>query len=395
MAWMTTTSPNPSRTSPNRTTTTRPSARSRARTWHPPRRPLEPGVATVPSRRRTPPPAPGRAPTPSEKAVHVREDVSKVFVIATAVVFTAILLNGLLLGNGGLLTAAPAPTAEPERVRGSIRKRVGRPIAIGVARRVGVCKPVGRGVGRRLRARLDGAIGLTQPVRRTSAGRILRTCPATRAPLATERGWSTKQLRGPRDPRRTRPRRHGRDPARAVHRRSPSTAGLRRRGGPDRRRADDQSALDGRADDRAARAAAGRSGPRAWHWLRVPGSDPGLARGRCPQPRAPPELAGRHATAASGCSTCLAVSRSESADGSLGAPDDAPFDGIIVTAAAPADPRRAARPAGGRGPARHPGWPARSADPDSLRFATGMTGSRPPDGAVRVRAADRAGRVRG
>ena len=51
-----------------------------------------------------------RAPSPSEVAVHVREDVSKFFVIATVAVFVLILLNGLLLGTGGLLRPLATPT---------------------------------------------------------------------------------------------------------------------------------------------------------------------------------------------------------------------------------------------------------------------------------------------
>jgi hypothetical protein len=54
-----------------------------------------------------------RAPSPSEVAVHVKENVSKYFVIATVVVFSLILLNGLLLGTGGLLRPLPTPTPEP------------------------------------------------------------------------------------------------------------------------------------------------------------------------------------------------------------------------------------------------------------------------------------------
>jgi len=61
--------------------------------------------------------APARAPSPSEIAVHVREDWSKVFVIATVAVFVVILLNGVLLGTGGLLrplaTPTPIPTESP------------------------------------------------------------------------------------------------------------------------------------------------------------------------------------------------------------------------------------------------------------------------------------------
>jgi hypothetical protein len=54
-----------------------------------------------------------RAPSPSEVAVHVREDWSKAFVIITAAVFTLILLNGIVLGHGGLLTPNPTPTPTP------------------------------------------------------------------------------------------------------------------------------------------------------------------------------------------------------------------------------------------------------------------------------------------
>lgn len=54
-----------------------------------------------------------RAPTQSEIAVHVTDNASRIFVIATVVVFVAILLNGLLLGNGGLFTRPPEPTAVP------------------------------------------------------------------------------------------------------------------------------------------------------------------------------------------------------------------------------------------------------------------------------------------
>jgi hypothetical protein len=76
-------------------------------------RPVERG----PRRRPTAPAQ--RAPSPSEIAVHVREDWSKAFVIITAVVFILILLNALLLGHGGFLTPIatptpiPSPSAEP------------------------------------------------------------------------------------------------------------------------------------------------------------------------------------------------------------------------------------------------------------------------------------------
>jgi hypothetical protein len=57
--------------------------------------------------------APARTPSPSEIAVHVREDWSKAFVILTVAVFTLILLNGLVLGHGGLLTPIPTETPIP------------------------------------------------------------------------------------------------------------------------------------------------------------------------------------------------------------------------------------------------------------------------------------------
>ncbi len=58
-------------------------------------------------------PAVQRAPTPSEVAVHVTDNTSRFLVIATVVVFVAILAWGLLAGTGGLLTATPAPTVAP------------------------------------------------------------------------------------------------------------------------------------------------------------------------------------------------------------------------------------------------------------------------------------------
>lgn len=54
-----------------------------------------------------------RGPSPSEVAVHVREDWSKAFVIITAAIFTLILFNGLVLGRGGLLTPIATPTPTP------------------------------------------------------------------------------------------------------------------------------------------------------------------------------------------------------------------------------------------------------------------------------------------
>lgn len=66
-----------------------------------------------PSGRRRPATTAQQAPTPSQVAVHVREDWSKAFVVITAAVFVLILLNGLVLGHGGLLTPIPTPTPTP------------------------------------------------------------------------------------------------------------------------------------------------------------------------------------------------------------------------------------------------------------------------------------------
>jgi hypothetical protein len=71
----------------------------------------------VPGPRRRPTAPAQRAPSPSEIAVHVREDWSKAFVIVTAAVYIGILLYGLLFGHGGfftpLATPTPLPTEEP------------------------------------------------------------------------------------------------------------------------------------------------------------------------------------------------------------------------------------------------------------------------------------------
>ena len=64
---------------------------------------------TGPRRRASTPPSVQRAPTQSELAVRVTDNVSRYFVIATVVFFIGILLFGMLGGSGGLLTATPAP----------------------------------------------------------------------------------------------------------------------------------------------------------------------------------------------------------------------------------------------------------------------------------------------
>lgn len=69
--------------------------------------------APVARRRGVPTPSAQRAPTLSEQAVHVADPASRLFVVATVVVFAAILAFGLLGGNGGLLTKTPPPTVAP------------------------------------------------------------------------------------------------------------------------------------------------------------------------------------------------------------------------------------------------------------------------------------------
>jgi hypothetical protein len=77
----------------------------------------------APSPRRRPTAPAQRAPSPSEIAVHVREDWSKAFVIITAAVYIGILLYGLLFGHGGfftpLATPTPIPTEEPSASPGA------------------------------------------------------------------------------------------------------------------------------------------------------------------------------------------------------------------------------------------------------------------------------------
>jgi len=78
-------------------------------------RPTPPTVAATPPRRSVDrragrmPPQPAAA-TPSDVAVHIDDRISKIFVLVTVAIFVLILLNGLLLGHGGLLASKPTPT---------------------------------------------------------------------------------------------------------------------------------------------------------------------------------------------------------------------------------------------------------------------------------------------
>ena len=71
-----------------------------------------PGSTTV-RRRGASAPVAQRAPTQSELAVRVTDNQSRYFVIATVVVFAAILAFGVFGGSGGLLTPRATPTVAP------------------------------------------------------------------------------------------------------------------------------------------------------------------------------------------------------------------------------------------------------------------------------------------
>jgi hypothetical protein len=68
--------------------------------------------AAVP-RRRVAQASVAHVPTQSELAVRTTDNVSRFFVIGTVVVFAAIIVFGMLAGQGGLLTKPSAPTAAP------------------------------------------------------------------------------------------------------------------------------------------------------------------------------------------------------------------------------------------------------------------------------------------
>jgi hypothetical protein len=68
------------------------------------RRPMRPG-----ERRAAQGPPAAAAPTPSQQAVHIEDRASRYFVLLSIGVFVLILLNALLLGEGGLLSPAPTP----------------------------------------------------------------------------------------------------------------------------------------------------------------------------------------------------------------------------------------------------------------------------------------------
>ena len=278
-----------------------------------------------------------RAPTQSELAVRVTDNASRVFVIATVVVFAAILLFGMLAGNGGVSdvrrptpTAAPSASVAPVRVRGAVcvgRERLDRERQPSAVVSSSEPSPAGQQPG-------PGNPGSTL----AGMTRFMSRWRAPRDPAARRAAMVAEQLRarGIRDERVLAAM--GAVPREHFVPEETRRRGLRRRGPADRGRPDDQPAVHGRPHDRAARRPAGRPDPRDRHGLRLPGGDPRLARcaghvassGRRPDPRRP-----RPRSMPLGLGDRVEI---RLADGSLGDPTGAPWDGIIVTAAAPAIP---------------------------------------------------------
>ena len=331
------------------TTTTPPFAKSPVRMWPPAaaaaavvRRPFRPRSA---ARSR-----PAHVPTPSEKAVHVHEDVSKVFVIAAVAVFVAILLYGLLFGTGGLFT--PHRDPESESVCRTVRERVGRSLGFGFGVCAGIGQPVAFGCGVGARVRVRGSLGIgigaglrrrprPPPARRSQPG---LSCPhGDRGGRRRHHGPPTgadgrRAAPGPRHPRRARPRGDGRDPARAVRRRA-----HRRRAYADEAVPIDagQTISQPYIVARMTELLAPRPGDRVLEL----GTGSGYQAAILAALGADVLSLERHAGARrSGPRTHRGAGPSGDrvevrvADGSLGDPAGAPCDGIIVTAAAPAIP---------------------------------------------------------
>jgi len=54
-----------------------------------------------------------RSQIPIDPSLRIKDRASSAFVILTLVVFSLLLLNGLVLGRGGFLTSSPSPTVAP------------------------------------------------------------------------------------------------------------------------------------------------------------------------------------------------------------------------------------------------------------------------------------------
>ena len=90
------------------------------------------------ARQRGQPAATTRAPTPSELAVRVTDNASRIFVIATVVVFVGILLNGILFGTR-------RPHHRDRRRRSPTAVATASPSVVGIAQLVGVAERLGLG----------------------------------------------------------------------------------------------------------------------------------------------------------------------------------------------------------------------------------------------------------
>ena len=134
------------------------------------------------------------------------------------------------------------------------------------------------------------------------------------------------------------PRRHAEGPSRALRCRRPGAPRLRRHAAADRRGTDDLTALHRGGNDRGAAAAAVRPGAGDRHGLRI-------CRRR-PRPRSPPRSTPSNASSgwrsrhgAGSQELGFANVHVRHGDGSLGWPEHAPYDAIVVTAGGPDVPR--------------------------------------------------------
>ena len=134
--------------------------------------------------------------------------------------------------------------------------------------------------------------------------------------------------------RPTRARRDGVDAARVVPAAASRPQRVRRRAVVDRQRSDDLPTLHRRPDDGVPRSAPPRPRPRDRNRLGLPDGDR-LARQVCTVERLPDLLVEAEERFRR---LGLTNIRTRLGDGAVGWPEDAPFDGILVTAAAPRVP---------------------------------------------------------
>ena len=197
------------------------------------------------------------------------------------------------------------------------------------------------------RAPRGPAGGPRRPASRRAEG---RPCPLRLTP--TRRGTGPTAP-GPGDHRPPGPGRDRRGPPRPLRPRGPAR---RRLGGPrpaDRLRPDDQPAVHGRPDDPGTRRSPAPSGS----WRSAPAAATRRRSSRSWPARSAPSSGTRRSPsgpprAARSASSATRTSTSVVGDGTLGWPEERPFDRIIVTAAAPELPEAAVRPAGRGRPAR-------------------------------------------